>query len=45
MRIVIVGTGKVGTTLAEQLSNEEHDIIVVDKNQNTVDSLINTLVL
>jgi len=43
MRIVIVGTGKVGTTLAEQLSNEDHDIIVVDKNQNTVDSLINTL--
>lgn len=43
MRIVIVGTGKVGSTLAEQLSMEDHDIIVIDKNQNTVDNLINTL--
>lgn len=43
MRIVIVGTGKVGSTLAEQLSMEEHDIIVIDHNQNTVDHLVNRL--
>ncbi len=43
MRIVIVGTGKVGTTLAEQLSMEDHDIFVIDQNQATVDHLVNTL--
>lgn len=43
MRIVIVGTGKVGTTLAEQLSMEDHDIYVIDQNQATVDHLVNTL--
>ena len=26
MNIVVVGGGKVGSTLVEQLSNEEHDI-------------------
>ena len=32
MKIVIVGDGKVGYTLTEQLSKEEHDIVVIDKN-------------
>ena len=32
MNIIIVGCGKVGYTLVEQLSNEENNIVVVDKN-------------
>lgn len=36
MNIMIVGCGKVGYTLVEQLSNEEHNIIVVDKNADKV---------
>lgn len=32
MKIIIVGCGKVGLTLAEQLNNEGHDITVIDKN-------------
>ena len=32
MQIIIVGCGKVGQTLAEQLSNENHDIVVIDTN-------------
>ena len=32
MKIVIVGDGKVGRTLAEQLSRENHDITVIDRN-------------
>ena len=32
MKIVIVGNGKVGFTLAEQLAKENHDITVVDAN-------------
>ena len=36
MNIIIVGCGKVGYTLVEQLSNEEHNIVVVDKNPDKV---------
>ncbi len=32
MRIIIVGCGKVGRTLAEQLDNENHDIVLIEKN-------------
>lgn len=32
MRIVIVGDGKVGLTLAAQLSKEGHDIVMIDNN-------------
>lgn len=32
MKIVIVGAGKVGYTLAQRLTNEGHDIIVIEKN-------------
>ena len=32
MKIIIVGCGKIGTTLAEQLSSEHHDLVVIDTN-------------
>lgn len=32
MKIIVVGIGKVGYTVAEQLSQEMHDVIVVDTN-------------
>lgn len=32
MKIIIVGCGKVGITLAEQLNEEHHDITLIDKN-------------
>lgn len=35
MKIVIVGDGKVGGTLAEQLSLEGHDITIIDNNAGT----------
>ena len=31
LSIIIVGCGKVGTTLVEQLSREGHDITVIDR--------------
>lgn len=43
MRIIIVGNGKVGSTLAEQLSSEGHDVVIIDKNQQNVDNSVNTL--
>ena len=33
MNIVIVGVGKVGYALAEELSREEHDITMIDSNE------------
>ena len=36
MKIVIVGCGNVGRTLAEQLYQEGHNITVVDENEEKV---------
>ena len=36
MKIVIVGTGKVGFSLAEQLLNEKHDITIVDTQDSAL---------
>ena len=33
LNIIIVGCGKVGMTLIEQLSKEGHDITIIDKKQ------------
>ena len=38
MKIIIVGCGKVGLTLAHNLTNEKHDIILVDKSQLVLDN-------
>ncbi len=42
MRIVIVGDGKVGKSLTEQLSSEGHDIVVIDSNPNVISNVVNT---
>lgn len=39
LSIIIVGCGKVGATLTEQLCREGHDIAVVDKNPSKVQAL------
>ena len=36
MKIIIVGCGKVGLTLAERLNQENHDITLIDSDYNTV---------
>ncbi len=42
MKIIIVGCGNVGATLAEQLSKEGHDITVVDTREDLVESISNS---
>ncbi|MFT4105855.1 MAG: Trk system potassium transporter TrkA [Lacrimispora sp.] len=39
MKIIIVGCGKVGTTLAEQLNRENHDIVIIDKNARVINTI------
>ena len=41
MRIVIVGCGKVGIELVQNLVAEEHDIIVVDSNRQILEEMNN----
>ncbi|MGF6906226.1 Trk system potassium transporter TrkA [Fusobacterium sp. PH5-44] len=39
MKIIIVGCGKVGTNLIKELSQEEHDIAIIDKDGELVEEL------
>lgn len=36
MRILVVGCGKVGFTIAEQLANENHDVVVIDTDEEVI---------
>ena len=39
MKVIIVGCGKVGTTLAEQLNRENHDITLIDCDSEALQSI------
>lgn len=41
MKIVVIGDGKVGRSIIEHVSKEGHEIIVIDKNPNVVEQLVN----
>lgn len=43
MRILVVGDGKVGHTLAENLTQEEHDVVVIDRNEEVLQHCEDTL--
>ncbi len=43
MKIVIVGDGKVGSTIASQLTLEGHDVIVIDNNPSVLTKAGNTM--
>ena len=41
MNIIIVGSGKVGRALTRQLARENHDVVVIDKDPQVIEDLIN----
>lgn len=41
LNIIIVGCGKVGATLIEQLSREGHDITIIDQNAQKIQEITN----
>ena len=41
LKIIIVGCGKVGSTLIEQLSKEGHDITIIDKRADKIQNMAN----
>jgi trk system potassium uptake protein TrkA len=43
MNIIIVGCGKVGSTLAQQLNGENHNIVVIDSNPDRVANMTDAL--
>lgn len=43
MKIIIVGGGKVGSALCQDLTNEGHDIILIEKKQALLDSLMSKM--
>src|SRR5699024_9207315 len=42
MKIIILGAGKVGSFVTKDLSNEGHDIIVIDKDKEVLEELLST---
>lgn len=42
MNIIIVGCGRVGRSIAEQLNTEEHSITVIDESQRALDRIDDT---
>ncbi len=40
MNIIVVGIGKVGYTVAEQLAQEDHDIIIVDTEESVINDTL-----
>ncbi len=43
MKIIISGAGEVGTHLAKMLSIENHNIIIIDKNEEKIAKIINDI--
>ncbi|MDF2537364.1 MAG: hypothetical protein K0S76_385 [Herbinix sp.] len=43
MKILIVGCGKVGSTLTEQLDREGHDIVIIDNKASVISNITDTL--
>lgn len=41
MRIIIVGSGKVGTALIDHLAKEGHSLVVIDSDSEVIESLVN----
>ena len=43
MRIVILGAGHLGYTIAELLSNEQHDVVVADSDEEKLSKVRDSL--
>ena len=43
MKIVIIGDGKLGFSLADRLSDEGHDVVIVDNNERVISATGNAL--
>ena len=44
MNIIVVGCGKIGTTLIESLANEGHDVVAIDNDQSVISEITNIFI-
>lgn len=42
MKIIVVGCGKIGKTIAESLANEQHDVLVIDNDPEVITEVTDT---
>ena len=42
MKIIIVGNGKLGSTLAEQLIEEDHELTIIDTKSEVLESAVSS---
>ncbi len=42
MKVIIVGCGQVGSSIAEQLSMENYDVVVIDENRDRIQEISNS---
>ncbi len=42
MKIIIIGAGKVGKTLAKHLNEEGHNITIIEKNKEVLENVVNS---
>ncbi|HCF90949.1 MAG TPA: hypothetical protein DER58_00495, partial [Firmicutes bacterium] len=43
MKIIVIGAGKVGFNVARSLSEEQHDVIVIDKDAEALSTVTDRL--
>ena len=43
MKVIVVGCGKVGKTIADELVKEGHDIVLVDQNASLVEEVTDSI--
>lgn len=41
MKIIILGAGKVGKALTQQLADEDHDVVIIDLEEEKVERIVN----
>ena len=41
MKIIVVGCGKIGTTIVSSLVKEGHDVVAIDKSDTTIAEMNN----
>lgn len=41
MRIVIIGAGKIGEAIVKHVSNEEHEVVIIDNNPDVIEKMVN----
>lgn len=41
MKIIIVGAGKIGTSIVHHVSDEEHEVVVIDNKSSVIEKIVN----